>query len=41
MMVIIEGIEKLEKEYLICVGVESGLQGGSLDSVLDILLSKN
>ena len=41
MMVVIEGIEKLEKECLVCVGVGSGLQGGSLDSIVDILLSKN
>ena len=40
-MVIIEGIEKLEKEYsiYIYVGIGSGLKGGSLDSILDILLS--
>ena len=31
----------IEKEYLICVGVGSGLQGGSLNSILGILLSKN
>ena len=41
-MVIIEGeIEKLEKEYLICIAVGSDLQGESLDSILDILLLKN
>ena len=41
MMLIIEGIEKIEIEYLICVGIGSGLQDGSLDIILDILLSKN
>ena len=41
MVVVIEGIEKLEKECLICIGLWSGLQGGSLDNILDIKLSKN
>ena len=38
-MVIIEGIEKLEKEYSIYAGIGYGLKGGSLYSILDILLS--
>ena len=38
MMVIIDGIKKLERKYLICVGIGFDLQGGNLDIILDILL---